>query len=354
MTVLVAGNVSGRPSVGGHEWALGHWALGVREAGHRTLFVDTGLREDLCHPDPVVGSGTELRQIEWIHPADAPQSELVIDVMGALQQRRPGRCPNARAVFLDIDPGYPQMWQALGLADLLSGYDAFATVGANVGRRGCTVPTVGRPWVAVAPPVFMPAWPMTTGGQSYTTVATWRNPYGKLAFRGETYGSRVHEFRKFMTLPRLVDVDFELALNIDAAERDDLRALEANGWRLVDPRTAAGSAADYRSYIQASRAEFSVVQNIYAATRSGWLSDRSACYLASGKPVITQDTGLRSRYPVGEGLLVFSTVEEAAAAIDAVESDYLAHSAAARALAEQHLDAKQVVSGLLEMLAALS
>ena len=168
--------------------------------------------------------------------------------------------------------------------------------------------------------------------------------------RQVTYGSRVHEFRKFFELPRLVDADFELALDIDPAEVDDLRALDANGWRLVDPTAVAGTPGAYRSYIQGSKAEFSVAQNMYVATRSGWLSDRSLCYLASGKPVLAQDTGFSDNYPVGEGLLAFSTLEEAAAGVEEIERNYDRHSRAARALAEEYFDSEKVLRSLLTRL----
>ena len=193
-------------------------------------------------------------------------------------------------------------------------------------------------------------WPVVPGGQKFTCVCSWRNPYGTVEWEGETYGSRVHEFRKFMELPRLVDAEFELALDIHEAEVDDLRRLEAGGWRLVDPVAVAGTPGDYRSYVQRSRAEFSVAQNIYVGTRSGWLSDRSLCYLASGKPVLAQDTGFSANYPVGEGLIAFSTVEEAAAGVEEIERNYDRHSRAARELAEEYFDSSKVLRRLLERL----
>jgi hypothetical protein len=275
----------------------------------------------------------------------------VLNVMGFLA---PGALETEGPwVFIDIDPGYPQMWRELGLADVLAGHDRFVTLGANVGRPQCAIPDCGVEWIATPPPVALDAWtPAWAGGpgRAYTTVATWRNAYGTVSFGGETYGSRVHEFRRFVELPRLVDADFELALDIDAAETRDLAALEANGWRLVDPRRVAGTPRAYRDYIRGSRAEICVAQQMYVATRSGWLSDRSVCYLASGKPVLAQDTGLRDRYPVGEGLLAFSTLDELAAGVEEIERDYERHSRAARALAEDCFDARKVLARLLERL----
>jgi hypothetical protein len=244
------------------------------------------------------------------------------------------------------------MWHDLGLADLLTGHQHFITIGENIGRPGCGVPVCGRDWVTTPPPVVLDDWPVVEGGDSYTSVATWRNAYGTVAFQGSTYGSRVHEFRKYLELPALVDADFELALDIHPHEVNDLEALDAHGWRLVDPEDVAGTLETYRSYIQCSRAELCVAQQMYVATRSGWLSDRSLCYLASGKPVLAQDTGFSDNYPVGEGLLAFSTLEEAAAGIEEIERNYEDHCRAARALAEKYFDSDKVLGRILAQLGA--
>jgi len=338
--IVVAGNAAGRERAGGHLWALAQWALGLRAAGARVSLA----------PGPTAAA---LASIEALAAADPDAADAgVLNAMGFCS--RAELAVEGPWTFLDLDPGYPQMWRELGLADLLAGHDRFVTLGANVGRPECAIPDCGVEWIATPPPVDLARWTPTwvdEPGRAFTTVATWRNPYGTVAFDGVTYGSRVHEFRRFVELPRLVGAEFELALDIDAAETRDLRALEANGWRLVDPRRVAGTPAAYRDYIRGSRAELCVAQQMYVATRSGWLSDRSVCYLASGKPVLAQDTGLRDRYPVGEGLLVFSTVEEAAAGVEEIERDYERHSAAARALAEQHFDARKVLGRLLERLA---
>jgi hypothetical protein len=215
------------------------------------------------------------------------------------------------------------------------------------------IPDCGIEWITTPPPVVLDAWPVVPSaeaGQPWTTVATWRNSYGTLSFDGATYGSRVHEVRNYLELPKLVDVPFELALDIDDAETADLSALEANGWRLVDPRAVAGTPASYRCYLQRSRAELCIAQNMYVATRSGWLSDRSMCYLASGKPVLAQDTGFSNNYPVGEGLLAFSNLEEAAAGVEEIERNYERHSLAARALAEEFFDAEKVLQRLVDRL----
>ena len=335
--IVVAGNTAGRERTGGHLWALAQWALGLEAAGARTTVAPAATADALR---PIAAFGA---------PAEDAASAGVLNAMGFLE--RDVLASAGPRVFLDLDPGYPQMWHELGLADLLAGHDRFVTVGANVGRAGCAIPDCGVEWIHTPPPVDLGAWTPAPAGRAFTSVATWRNPYGTVAFNGMTYGSRVHEFRQFMELPRLVDAELELALDIDAAETRDLKALEANGWRLVDPRRVAGTPQAYRDYVRGSRAELCVAQQMYVATRSGWLSDRSVCYLASGKPVLMQDTGLADRYPIGEGLLTFSTLEEAAAGVEEIERDYARHSAAARALAEDCFDARTVAGRLLERLA---
>jgi hypothetical protein len=338
--MVVAGNTAGRERAGGHLWALAQWALGLQATGVRTTLAPAQ-------------TANALRSIApFGAPADDVAPAGVFNAMGFLTREQ--LAAEGPWIFLDLDPGYPQMWRELRLADMLAGHDRFVTLGVNIGRDDCPIPDCGVEWIGTPPPVDLDAWtpaPAGAPGRAFTTVATWRNPYGTVAFDGTTYGSRVHEFRRFMELPRLVDAEFELALDIDAAETRDLRMLEANGWRLVDPQQAAGSPQAYRDYIRGSRAEICIAQQMYVATRSGWLSDRSVCYLASGKPVLAQDTGLRDHYPVGEGLLTFSTVEEAAAGVEQIERDYERHSAAARALAEEHFDARKVLARLLEQLA---
>lgn len=341
-SIFVAGNTRQRQRAGGHVWALRQWALGLRQVGIRPIVVDPA--ENIWQQ----GDATRSRPPVAQH-SRGRSAAGALNIMGALP--RDALDAAGPWVFLDIDPGYPQMWHELGLADMLAGHDRFVTIGQNIGQDDCSIPECEIDWITTPPPVALDAWsPEQHGGPAFTTVATWRNPYGTVTFDGVSYGSRVHEFRKFMELPRLVDSEFELALDIDAAEVDDLKALEAGGWRLVDPKLVAGSPQSYRTYIQRSRAEFCVAQNMYVATHSGWLSDRSLCYLAAGKPVLAQDTGFSARYPVGEGLIAFSTLEEAAEGVEEIERNYERHSRAARMLAEEYFDARKVISNLLERL----
>jgi hypothetical protein len=253
-----------------------------------------------------------------------------------------------RRAFLDIDPGFPQMWLELGLADMFGGHDAFVTIAENMGQPDCAIPTGGRRWITTRPPVVLERWPaQRDDGGSFTSVATWRGPYAPVSYRDKTYGVRAHEFRRFAALPRLSSATFAVALAIDEADAADREHLLESGWNLVDPRAVAGDPEAYRRYIQGSGAEFTVAKSMYVDTNSGWFSDRSACYLASGRPVLAQETGFSRVLPTGEGLLTFRTVEEAAAGVDVIERDYQRHANAARALAEDHFDSDQVLTKLL-------
>jgi hypothetical protein len=253
-------------------------------------------------------------------------------------------------VFLDIDPGFGQMWQELGLHTTFHGHDRYVTVGENLGQPCCTIPTCGIDWITTRQPIVLEHWPMSDGGGgSFTSIGAWRGPYGPIEYRGQTYGLRCHEFRKFLALPGMTGQAFELALDIDPAEANDLSLLRSGGWSLIDPQRVARTPADYQAYLRQSRGEFLVAKNMYVRSNSGWFSDRSICYLATGRPVVAQDTGLE-KYPVAEGLLLFSTPDEAAEAIRRVNADYALHCRAARRVAEELFDSDLVLNRLLRKL----
>jgi len=220
------------------------------------------------------------------------------------------------------------------------------------GAPDCAIPTCGIDWVTTKPPVELGEWPSSPvgDGKRFTTVVTWRGAFGPLEYDGRTYGLRVHEFRRFLELPALTSTPFEVALDIDDADGRDVRRLEENGWTLVDPRAAAGDPWRYRTYVQGSSAELMIAKNLYVDTRGGWFSDRSCCYLASGRPVLAQDTGLERLVPCGEGLITFSTMEEAVAGVQEIVGDYARHSIAAREIAVEYFAAGRVLPRLLEAL----
>jgi hypothetical protein len=197
---------------------------------------------------------------------------------------------------------------------------------------------------------------VASGGEAghFSTVATWRGPYGPVEYGGRSYGQKLHEFRRFVELPARTGYHFELALDVHPAERADLDLLDRNGWHRVDPQAVAFDPPAYRRYLQAAGAEFSAAQGVYVQTGSGWFSDRTACYLASGKPALVQDTGFtRPRLggslalPAGDGLVAFRTLEEAVAGAHRVARDYAGHQQAARAIAETYFNSDTVLGRLI-------
>jgi hypothetical protein len=379
--ITITGSLAQKPGHGGHTWVFLQYILGFKRLGWDVLFIDW-LEPEMCFDAAGrpcsferssnaryflevmerFGLGDDfalmLNRGERFLGLSRPEvlertrsSAFLLNVMGFLTDEEIlDQAP--RRVFLDIDPGFGQMWYDLGLADMFRGHDDFVTIGENIGAPTCGIPTCGLEWITTPQPVILEHWRPCNEitSQWFTSVASWRGPYGPLEYRGELYGLRVHEFRKFASLPRLSTRRFQLALDIHPAEADDLALLEANGWSLVDPRAAAGDPWSYRAYIQNSKAEYMVAKNMYVQTNSGWFSDRSICYLASGKPVLAQDTGLQGLYPTGEGLITFTTLEEALAGVEELLGHYVRHAHAARALAEEHFDSDKVLSRILDEL----
>jgi hypothetical protein len=256
-----------------------------------------------------------------------------------------------RKVLIDIDPGFTQYWYAAGNGGArLAGHDWYFTIGENIGTPECPIPLSGISWHRTRPPAVLSEWPVTPAPQSprFTTIANWRGSYGTVQFGGQTFGLKVHEFRKVAELPSRVSSIFEIALNIHPGDHKDLAALKANGWQITDPLSAAATPSRFRRYVQESGAEFSVAQGIYVETNSGWFSDRSVRYLASGKPVLVQETGFSRNLPVGEGLVAFRTLDEAAVGARRIKQDYDHHCRAARALAEEYFDSDKVLRRLLD------
>jgi hypothetical protein len=212
------------------------------------------------------------------------------------------------------------------------------------------VPDCGLPWITTLPPVALEHWPAVAlpPPVRVTSVCTWRGPFAPVEHRGERFGLRVHEFRRLASLPTLVtDATFELALDIDVADAGDARRLRANGWRLVDPHQLAGDPWSYQRYLQGSSLELQIAKEMYVRTRGGWFSDRSACYLASGRPVLAQDTGIGDALRSGDGLVTFATLDEAADAVREVIGNLGRHAKAARELAMDLLDARTVLSSVI-------
>jgi hypothetical protein len=371
-SIVIGAALAHRAGYGGHAWALLQYVIGFRELGFAVTVVDRlqpGMvavgeeaaaaaylralldREGVAH----CILGEDGQSVAGLTRADVltrtRQARLLLNVMGFV--RDPELLAAARRrVFLDIDPGFGQIWKELGLADVFDGHETFVTVGRNVGHDGCDVPTCGLDWLTIPHPVVLARCPVTREGNDFTSVGSWRGPYDRVEYEGRSLGLRVHQFRKFVDLPRRVDALFRVALEIAPSDEADVALLRERGWQLIDPQQVAHDPDAYLRFVQGSRAEFTVAKGIYVDLQSGWLGDRTACYLASGKPALVQDTGLAPHYPLGAGLLAFSTLDEATAGVRAIEADYAEQARAARRLAETEFDARIVLSRLVEELDA--
>ena len=377
--VIIAGALAQKPCQGGHTWQFLQYLLGFRRLGWEVLFLDQleptmsvnaagqlcpleqsvnlrylvevmhgfGLQDDYA----LIYNGGE-RFIGLAEPQVLERvrnAALLLNFMGYLDHEAV-LSQARRRVFLDTDPGFGQMWCDLGLANIFRGHDDYVTIGEKIGHPECTIPTCGLPWITMRQPVLLDEWPVQPGGSAFTSIGSWRGPYGPVLYGGKSYGLRVHEFRQFASLPALSRQPFQVALDIHAAEQKDITLLETNQWTLVDPTVVTRDPWVYRQYIQSSQAEFMVPKGMYVQANSGWFSERSICYLASGKPVLAQETGLQGLYPLGEGLLTFRTLAEAQAGVEEITGNYTRHTRAARALAEEYFASAKVLGSLLAKL----
>jgi hypothetical protein len=259
------------------------------------------------------------------------------------------RCPVR--IMIDTDPVYEQIKYARsdpGSRAYIDAHTHFFSYGANLGTPACAVPLCGVPWRATRPPVDLELWPCASGaGRCFTTIATWENKGKNIDFAGESYYWSKHvNFVRFLDIAaRRRHTCFEVAMPPQPASVR--RQVAGAGWRLLDARPISASMASYQQFIAASHGEFTVAKDIYVRPNSGWFSDRSVCYLATGRPVVTMRTGFTDYCPVGQGLFDYATHEEALAALDAIAADYLGHSRAARELAGDCFAAERVVEQLM-------
>jgi hypothetical protein len=365
-SIAIAGSIAQRPGRPGHAWAFLSYLIGFQRLGYEVLFLDA-MSEDLAPIElqwleRVMGEAGLDRDYSVLLPGGRSvgmsreevlrrlrRCSFLLNVNGFLEDEAMLAAVPLR-VYLDIDPGFAQIWAAEGLAETFAGHDAFVSVGTNIGGEDCRIPLAGHDWIPTLPPVVLDRWPVVGGGEKLTSIGSWRGPFAPLEYEGETYGLRVHEFRRFAELPKLVDAPFEVALDIDPADAADAEALRQGGWQLVDPLRELADFDSYAAYIQGSLAEIGIAKNLYVGTRSGWFSDRSATYLVAGKPVLALDTGFAAALPVGRGLLTFDGPEAAAVAAEQVLSDPDGHARAAREIAEEHLACEVVLGRLLERL----
>jgi hypothetical protein len=380
LTILFSGMMAADPWQGGATWAVLQYLLGLRRLGHDVYFVEPVPAGSLLPEGAPLKDSQNARYFEEVirefdlvgraalHVPRTPQTvgmsydqiisageraDVLFNVSGMLTDAAVSATIPCR-VYLDLDPGFVQLWHATQGVDMrLDGHTHFATVGLNVGRPGCPVPACGRTWIHTLPPVALDHWRPAEAVRydGLTTVANWRG-YGSIEHGGFHFGQKAHSLRKVIELPAMTDETFSLALNIHAGETQDLAALRRNRWRLLNPVEVAGTPERYRDFVRSSKAEFGLAKSGYVASRCGWFSDRSACYLASGRPVIAQDTGWSQHLPGGEGLFAFSSADDVIAAVEMINAGYRRHRSAAEAIAREHFNSDVVLRRLLEAVGA--
>jgi hypothetical protein len=378
MKIVIAGYIVGYP-VGGMTWHHLHYLLGLRALGHDLTYLEDGAF--LPPFDPTTGDCGQaeygidhLRRTFAAHGLAIPwhyrfgdviagisvdqlqeklkKADLLICVSGVTPldwYHRP-----KRTLVIDTDPVFTQL-RMQGDAEFLAYYRSFthvATFGRLIGTPLSPLPTFGIDWIGTNQPVCLdqfPVRPATT--RRFTTIGKWEHTAARsVEFNGRTYASsKSVEWMKLLPLPGRIR-EWEFSLAMEKTPPEVRRQFEATGWHFDDAHHASRDTEAYRRYIRESAGELTVVKEIYAGLPSGWFSDRSACYLASGRPVVTQSSGFDQWLPTGEGLFSFRSIDEAAGALEAIDRDYARHSAAARRVAERHFDAPRVLTELLSHL----
>jgi hypothetical protein len=255
------------------------------------------------------------------------------------------KCPIR--IYLETDPVVHQIRIANGeqrYIDLVGAHTALFTWGANYGAPDCGVPVAPFTYTPTRAPVLLESWqtPCNPAARYFTTIGHWDQSVKDLEYRGERYSwSKHREFLKILELPRHTRQEFSLALAID--DPVAVRMLESYGWHVEDAYEASKTLESYRAFIRGSRGELTVAKDMNVRLRSGWFSERSACYLAAGKPVVTQETGFSKSLPTGLGLYAFRTLDDIPAAIESINSDYHKHAQAAKEIAAEYFDAEKVL-----------
>lgn len=374
-----SGFVAKYPEGGGPFWVVLQYLLGLRAHGIEAYWLELlpGSGDAVLDDRRIAAFFDNLKPFgarDWgivlrvPDPADPARGEFVTaatlrDEPAALMREgvllnlsnsipAPHRDEFALKVLYDIDPGMLQLWATqwgMGVGE----HDVYVTIGQSIGAPPCRVPTLGVHWHRFWPIVHLPSWPRQEApGARWTTVTQWWNGnQGYDLIEGELYEhNKRTSFIEYLDMPRRVGLELELAANITPGEVEDRAALAKAGWRLVSPHAVAGSPLDYRAYVQASRGEFSCAKPSVIKASPGWISDRTICYLASGRPAVTQAAGAERHLPRTRGLHFFASPEEAAEALRAVEADYEHACREARALAEEYFSTRVVIPRLLRLL----
>ena len=374
MARIIAGSYMVRYPLGGMmSWTL-QWLLGLRRLGHEVVFVEKSHYANSCYQpirresgdDFSYGLQTTVKLFERVgltdgwcyvdhggqyHGMDRTRIEdcfrsadlfLDLGTQGAWQEESSYA---GTRVFVDGEPGFTQIRMENG-ASRKDEFDHYFSNGGNIGTAHSDAPTAGKTWHPVFNPVVTSLFPVTVppSGARFSTVMNWQS-HQPCTYRGRTFGQKDIEFARFLDLPRHVPVGMELAvsgMNVPMAE------IENAGWKVRDAQAVTLSYDAYHDYIRSCRGEFSVCKNIFVAMNTGWFSDRSAAYLASGRPVVLQDTGFSRHLPVGEGLFAVRNMDEASAALAEIEGNYGSHAKKAREIACEYLDADIVLRKFLD------
>ncbi|MBI3768890.1 MAG: glycosyltransferase family 1 protein [Deltaproteobacteria bacterium] len=381
MRIVVTGLIATYP-VGGVAWDYVQYVHGLAALGHDVTYLeDTGqwvysptsqtftddCAANVAHLSTVLRHRDGAYRFAFRDPAGAlhgmeedelrrrcRDAELFLNVSGACWLRDEYRGRGV-AAYVDTDPCYSQAKLAAadaGTADehvqysaaMIRRHDVFFSFAESIGRPECTIPQAGLAWHPTRHPIVLADWPVTPPPARgvYTTVMSWKIDVTPPIVGGRIYGGKDVEFAKIRDLPGRTPAALEIAM----AGAAPIAALRAGGWRVVDARDVSATPEAYQRYLAAARGELSVAKEAYVATRSGWFSTRSASYLASGRPVIVQDTGQSAHYPIGDAILVFTNGDEAAAALADVERDYPRRCAAAREIAATAFDAGTILRRL--------
>jgi hypothetical protein len=384
-TVVVSPfDVATFPAGGGHFWVYTQYAQGLMRLGCEVIWLER-IPEEL--PEAAVatffdrmeryglGGNAFLYRDESEVPEEiARRADLLLNFDQRIDPALLTRF--RRTALVDIDPGLLQFWMATGQLEIAP-HDVHFTIGETVGTAAARFPDGGRDWIYTPPPVSLEEWPYSydPGCEAFTTVSTWwgGNGRGEWVTDGNSLlfeNNKRVSFLQLIELPRVTSQPLELVLALGdgdpddgggkppgqhlpestdyISDEDDRKALERHGWRLRDAQDVARSPELYADYIRASRGEFSCVKPSCVRFENAWISDRTLCYLASGKPVVVQDTGPSSFLPDGEGMFRFSSLEEAAEALARVNDDYEHQCRAAREIAEAHFDSKRVLAKILD------
>ena len=381
LRIVVLGYIIRGP-LGGLTWHHLQYAVGLLQQGHDVWFMEDSDDYPACYnpdtgcvdEDPTYGLGYASRVFErvglghrWAYfdahtdqwhgpaapeaPALAATADVVLNVSGVNPLRSWWERADAR-VLIDTDPVFTQVRHLTDqrAKDAAAGHTDFFSFGENFGRAGCTIPDDGLPWQATRQPVVPQLWPQVPPNPlgRYTTVMQWES-YKHVTWGGQRFGMKADSFDPFADLPSKVPVgvELELALGSEQAPRAELGE---RGWHVSDPIAATRDPWIFQRYIESSRAEFSVAKHGYVASKSGWFSERTTSYLVSGRPALTHDTGFSAFLPDGEGLVVFSDLDDALSGIEEIEANYAFHCRGARRFVEEHFSAHLVLDSLLQRL----